>query len=163
MFSSITGWNPLVQFVCALIIIGGSVWGVVWGGIKLWHRQASRSLEEKFKPFFDKIDTRLDSQDVVLEKVEHEVTFNNGGSLKDEVRRVSAQVGGIMDVLTTKAPSALDPFPRLGLIDLQIAQGQILRKLADDIVPDNGTSGRDMLDQISREQDRVARELREEK
>lgn len=158
---SLLGLNPIMSLLCSFVVVIGSLWGLVWGGIKMWHKQASKSLEGKIAPYFDKVDKRLDAQDEVLGDVQHEVTTNSGQSLKDEVKRVSGQVSEIMGVLTTSPPTALNPFPRLGVIDLQIAQGRVLQKLADDIVPDNGTTGHDLLQQISNEQSRVAEEKAE--
>lgn len=167
MFGTLSGLNPWVQLLCSTLLIASMVWGAIWGGIRLWHRRASRTLESKFKPYFDKIDFRLDQQDDVMDNVQHEVTTNSGQSLKDGVKAVGNQVSEIMDVLTTKPPTLLDPYPRLGVIDTQKAQGYALKeikdvveKLAEDILLDSGMSSRDKLDQISREQGRVAAEKR---
>lgn len=139
--------------------------GLIYSGVKLWHHQAAKSLESKFQPYFLKIDKRLDSQDEVLEHVEHEVTINSGESLKDGVKDLKVQVQEVIDVLTTKPATALIPYPPLGLVDTLRVHGQtidqigkVVQLLADDIKPDHGSTGRDILNQIDGEQRRVAAE-----
>lgn len=114
-----------------------ALWGFIWGGIRLWHRRAAKTLAEKFKPmidsFRDEIGKRLDSQDRVLQTVEHEVTFNNGSSLKDGVKALGSQLAEVVGVLTTPPPTALVPFPALGVIDTQLEHGRILSKMATDV------------------------------
>jgi hypothetical protein len=150
------------------LILGSSavaLWLFIWGGIRMWHRQAAKTLEGKFDPYFEKIDNRLDDQDALLENVNKEVTLNGGASLKDGMRVLTQRVNDVMDALITKPATALAPYPALGLIDALAANGrsldnlaQVVDLLAKDIKPDNGSTGRDLLNQISDEQTRVGKE-----
>lgn len=85
-----------IDWLASLVVTIGGVWGVVWGGITLWHKKQAKLLNDRFdeqvKPLFDDILSRLGDQDQVLEKVCHEVEFNNGSSVKDGVTRVENQV-----------------------------------------------------------------------
>jgi hypothetical protein len=100
MLASLLGLNPWVSFLCSLLIIASMLWGLIWGGIRLWHKRATRSLKEAFQeqvaPILvgmkedlatkiTEVKERLDDQDAVLEHVEHEVSLNSGTSVKDGV------------------------------------------------------------------------------
>ena len=118
--------NPWLLFLSSLVV----VWLFIWGGIRLWHRQAAKSLhetfEEKFKPYFDNIDVRLSSQDEVLDEVKHEVTYNDGSSLKDGMRHIAKEVREVVGVLTTAVPTPLHPRPRPGLVDMADINAQAI-------------------------------------
>ena len=137
MASVVGSLNPLFILLSSLV----AVWAFIWGGIRLWHRRAKRTLDEsfdeKFKPLFDEIKAdnkaRFDKQDLVLANVEHEVTLNSGGSLKDGVKVMQTQVAEIVSALATESPTALNPFPRLGIIDVQIEHGRALTKIGQDV------------------------------
>ncbi len=80
--------NNWVQYLASFGLIMGMVWGVVWGGIRLWHKRQVVELAAKITPLLTEINGRLDSQDAVLSDVQHEVTLNNGSSVKDSVNRI---------------------------------------------------------------------------
>jgi len=132
--------NPWAILASSLV----ALWLFIWGGIRLWHRRAATTLEEKFKPYFDEIKTqraadqedikeRLDHQDLVLGNVEHEVTYNSGESLKDRVKEMGDKVSDVIEALTTDDPTALNPFPRLGVIDTQRVQGEAIGQIGRDV------------------------------
>lgn len=125
--SVVDALNPWAIFLSSAVVL----WLFIWGGIKVWHKQASKTLEAKLTPFFDEIRERMNAQDLVLEEVKHEVTFNNGGSLKDGVKTLSGKVGEIMDTLTTAPATALEPLPRLGIVDTQRAQGSAIAEIRE--------------------------------
>lgn len=99
MLASVLNLNPWVQFVCAALLIVSMVWGLIWGGIRLWHRRATRSLKDAFsdevRPLFDELRgevlERLSTQDAILEHVEHEISLNSGSSVKDGVNILREQ------------------------------------------------------------------------
>ncbi len=84
LFNSSDWWN----FLADVAVVGGAIWGFVAGLSMFYHKYQMHELGEKITPLFVEINRRLDSQDVILRDVQHEVTFNNGGSVKDAVGRV---------------------------------------------------------------------------
>jgi hypothetical protein len=142
--ANVLGLNPWLDLLVGFVVVGGAIWGMIWGAIKVWHKQATKNLEEKFQPYFKQItDTqtaegvelkrRLASQDAILGNIEHEVTYNSGESLKDRVKDMGEKVDDVMGALTTDAPTALNPFPRLGVIDTQRVQGEAIAQIGRDV------------------------------
>lgn len=77
-------WN----FLADIAVVGGALWGVLAGASVFYHKYQMHELSTKIEPMFEKVNDRLDAQDVVLKDVQHEVTLNNGGSVKDSVNRI---------------------------------------------------------------------------
>jgi hypothetical protein len=82
------GWNPIVQFLCAALIISSMIWGLVWSGIRLWHKRQVKELASQITPLLTELKDSIGKQDDVLDRVRHEVELNNGSSIKDSVRRI---------------------------------------------------------------------------
>lgn len=71
----INSWGDLAV---AVVVVGGALWGSIWGGIRFWHHRAKKTLETLFQPQFIEITQQLAT-------VVQEVTLNSGTSIKDGV------------------------------------------------------------------------------
>lgn len=120
--------NPEVQFICSALLILSMVWGVIWGGIRLWHKRQVKELAKEITPLLDKINDRMDAQDEVLRNVEHEVLLNNGSSIKDAVNRIENNQANTKETLEKTQTITNDTLDKMAkaITSIQIDQAEHL-------------------------------------
>ena len=125
-------WNPAVQFLGAALIVVSMIWGIIWAGIRLWHKRQVKELAGQITPHITELGHRLDKQDLILATVDAEIRTNGGSSLKDSVNRIEANQEVDRLTLTAKQIEIRDVLIAQQIVikqDLTTAQNRIKEDL----------------------------------